>query len=98
MNSPGKLWRLSLDDAKMEPVDIGAVRGVNNDHGNLARRQVVSPSPPGNIFVLPSTGGQPRQVTQDIPSYFSRRSRLTANGWPTAPNAGDNFDIYRIPL
>ena len=96
LNSPGKLWRLSLDDAKMEPVDIGAVRGVNNDHGISPDGKWFAISA-GNIFVLPSTGGQPRQVTKDIPSYFHGFS--PDGKWLAyCAKRGDNFDIYRIPF
>ena len=96
LNSPGKLWRLSLDDAKMEPVDIGAVRGVNNDHGISPDGKWFAISA-GNIFVLPFTGGQPRQVTKDIPSYFHGFS--PDGKWLAyCAKRGDNFDIYRIPF
>src|SRR5579872_5438208 len=69
MNSPGKLWRLTLDPAGMEPVDTGSVRGVNNDHGISPDGKWFAISA-GNIYVLPSGGGQPRQLTTEIPSYF----------------------------
>jgi Tol biopolymer transport system component len=96
MNSPGKLWRLSLEEAKMEPVDTGTVRGVNNDHGISSDGQWFAISA-GNIFVLPSAGGQPRQVTKAIPSYFHGFS--PDGKWLAyCAKRGDNFDIYRIPF
>jgi TolB protein len=96
MNSPGKLWRFSLDDARMEPIDTGEARNVNNDHGISPDGKWFAVSA-GNIFILPSTGGNSRQVTKDIPSYFHGFS--PDGKWLAyCAKRGDNFDIYRIPF
>jgi TolB protein len=96
LNSPGKLWKLWLDGGKIEPVDIGEVRGVNNDHGISKDGKWFAISA-GNVYVLPSSGGSPRQVTNQTPSYF--------HGWSPdgkwlamCAKRGDNFDIYRISV
>jgi TolB protein len=94
LNSPGKLWRLWLDGGKIEPVDTGTVKGINNDHGISKDGKWFAISA-GNVFVLPSSGGSPRQMTNQTPSYF--------HGWSPdgkwlamCAKRGDNFDIYRI--
>jgi TolB protein len=96
VNSPGKLWKLWLDGGKIEPVDIGDIRGVNNDHGITKDGKWIAISA-GNVYVLPSSGGSPRQVTDQTPSYF--------HGWSPdgkwlaiCAKRGDNFDIYRISV
>ncbi len=96
LNSPGKLLKLWLDGGKIEPVDIGDVRGVNNDHGITKDGKWFAISA-GNVYVLPSSGGSPRQVTNQTPSYF--------HGWSPdgkwlamCAKRGDNFDIYRISI
>ena len=96
LNSPGKLWKLWLDGGKIEPVDIGDVRGVNNDHGISKDGKWFAISA-GNVYVLPSSGGSPRQVTNQTPSYF--------HGWSPdgkwlamCAKRGDNFDVYRISI
>jgi TolB protein len=96
LNSPGKLWKLWLDGGKIDPVDIGEVRGVNNDHGISKDGKWFAISA-GNVYVLPSSGGSPRQVTNQTPSYF--------HGWSPdgkwlamCAKRGDNFDIYRISV
>jgi TolB protein len=96
LNSPGKLWKLWLDGGRIEPVDIGDVRGVNNDHGISKDGRWFAISA-GNVYVLPSSGGSPRQVTTQTPSYF--------HGWSPdgkwlamCAKRGDNFDIYRISV
>ena len=95
LNTPGKLWRLSLD-GKIEPVDTGAIKGINNDHGISKDGKWFAISA-GNIHVLPSAGGAPRQVTDQTPSYF--------HGWSPdgqwlayCAKRGDNFDIYRVAV
>jgi len=94
LNTPGMLWRLWLDGQRIEPVQTGDVKGINNDHGISKDGKHFAISA-GNIFVLPSTGGTPRPVTSQTPSYF--------HGWSTdgkwlayCARRNGNFDIYRI--
>lgn len=94
LNSPGKLWRLWLSDGRIEPVDTGEVKGINNDHGISKDGKWFAISA-GNVYVLPSSGGSPRAITRQTPSYF--------HGWSPdgkwlafCAKRGDNFDIYRI--
>lgn len=102
VNSGGALFRLSPDapNAKPEPVNMGAIRGANNDHGISAdgKWYAVSASGPARgsqIYVMPSTGGNEKLITPKAPSYF--------HGWSpdgkwlvyTAQRDGD-FDVFRI--
>jgi Tol biopolymer transport system component len=96
LNGDGKLWRLPLAGGEPEPVDTGAVKGINNDHGIApdGKRFAISA---GHIYVLPSSGGQPRQVTKHTPSYY--------HGWSPdgktlvyCARRDGNFDIYSIPV
>jgi len=93
-NSEGKLWNFALSGGQPERVETGAVEHINNDHGISADGKWFAISA-GQIYILPSTGGAPRQITQQKPSYF--------HGWSPdgrwlaycAERAG-NFDLYRI--
>src|SRR5262249_1980433 len=69
LNGEGKLWRLPLAGGEPEVVDTGKVTGINNDHGISpdGKRYAISA---GHIYVLPSAGGAPRQVTKQAPSYY----------------------------
>jgi TolB protein len=96
LNSPGRLWRLWLDGGKIEPIDTGEIKGINNDHGISKDGKWFAISA-GNVYVLPSSGGSPRQITTQTPSYF--------HGWSPdgkwlamCAKRGDNFDIYRISV
>jgi TolB protein len=93
-NSEGKLWKFTLAGGHPEPVDTGTIRGINNDHGISSDGRWFAISA-GQVYVLPSHGGVPRQVTDKKPSYF--------HGWSPegkwlaycAERSG-NFDLYRI--
>ena len=50
----------------------------------------------GHIYTLPSTGGTPKQITQQTPSYYhgwSPDGRMLAY----CARRNDNFDLYAIP-
>ena len=96
LNSGGRLWRLAVDGGSPAVVDTGTVTRVNNDHGISpdGRHYAVSA---GHIYLLPATGGEPRQVTQNTPSYY--------HGWSPdgrrlayCARRGDNYDLYDISV
>jgi TolB protein len=96
LNAEGKLWRLPITGGEPEQVSMGITKGVNNDHGISPDGKWFAISAQ-NVFVVPSAGGEPRQLTQQTPSYF--------HGWSPDGNTlaycakrGDNFDIYTLPL
>jgi Tol biopolymer transport system component len=96
LNGEGKLWRLSLAGGEPELIDTGAVKGINNDHGIAPDGKWFAISA-GHIYVLPSAGGWPRQVTTHTPSYY--------HGWSPdgktlvyCARRDGNFDIYAIAV
>lgn len=103
INDEGLLYRLSLDGSSQPvQVDTGFARLCNNDHGISPDGSMFAISDKTEhgkscIYVLPSSGGTPRQVTANLPSYW--------HGW--SPNGKrvaycgirDNvFDIYTISI
>lgn len=96
LNSEGKLWRLPLAGGEPAPVDTGSILKINNDHGISPDGKWFAISA-GQIYVVASEGGQPRQITEQTPSYY--------HGW--APDGktltycakrDGNFDIYSISM
>ncbi len=102
INGDGLLYRLPLDGGELQPVDTGFATACNNDHGISPDGETIVISDKTSfgkscIFVLPSAGGEPRQVTENLPSYW--------HGWsPDGRHLAycgirDNiFDIYTIPV
>lgn len=94
LNSEGKLWKLAVAGGEPEMIPTGTVSRINNDHGISPDGKWIAISA-GQIYLLPFSGGQPRQVTQKEPSYF--------HGWSPdgktlayCAKRGDNFDLYAI--
>jgi TolB protein len=101
-NRDGRIFRIAAAGGEPQLIDTGFATRCNNDHG---------PSPDGStlaisdqtqekgrslIYSLPISGGTPRRITQQGPSYW--------HGWSpdgeTLAFCGERegeFDIYTIP-
>jgi TolB protein len=101
-NRDGQLERLALNGVKPEPIDTGFATRCNNDHGLSPDGAMLAISDQSQephqsmIYVVPLSGGTPRRITQNSPSYW--------HGWSpdgkTLAFCGErngNFDIYTIP-
>ncbi|MDO1584565.1 TolB family protein [Rhizobium oryzicola] len=101
LNSEGRMYRLAIDNpAAPELIDTGFAIQCNNDHGISPDGQRIAISDKcafgkSAIYILPATGGVPKLVTENLPSYW--------HGW--SPDGArfaycgirDNvFDIYTI--
>ena len=102
-NGDGKIHRLAVKGTEPETIDTGPQNRCNNDHGispdgqSLAISDSSGSNQKSSIYIVPITGGTPRQVTQYSPSYW--------HGWSpdgkTLAYAGQRngeFDIYTIPV
>jgi TolB protein len=102
-NGGGRIFRIPVAGGEPEAIDTGFANRCNNDHGispdgtmlvisdqSQDRRQSL-------IYTLPITGGTPKRVTQEAPSYW--------HGWSpdgsTLAFCGQRngeYDIYTIPV
>lgn len=105
-NQQGRLYRIPVDGGTPVEIPTGFARFNNNDHGVSPDGQWLAIShhngeqPTGDnatIYVVPLTGGTPRQVTTKAPSYW--------HGWSpdgrTLAFVGQRngeYDIYTIPV
>jgi TolB protein len=101
-NSGGKIYRLPVAGGKPELIDTGFATRCNNDHGLSpdGTQLAISDQSRGGkslIYILPATGGTPRQVTQLGPSYW--------HGWSPdgktltyCAERGGEYDVYTIPV
>jgi TolB protein len=110
-NRNGHLEKLPLAHGTPEILDTGSATHLNNDHGispgatllAISDNSQETKSADGSaahdslIYIVPITGGNPRRITQDAPSYW--------HGWSpdgktlafVGQRNGD-FDIYSIPV
>lgn len=103
LNSEGLMYRLSLtDDVVPLVLDTGFATQCNNDHGISPDGSMVAISDKiefgkSAIYLLPSAGGMPKLMTQNLPSYW--------HGW--APDSksfaycgirDQIFDIYSMDI
>lgn len=102
-NSDGHIWKLAVGGGTPTVIDTGLDAHCNNDHGispdgkSLAISDSSEPDQKSRVSVLPITGGTPRLLTPNAPSYW--------HGWSpdgaTLAFVGErngNFDIYTIPF
>jgi len=100
-NSAGKLYTIPVGGGKPDLLNTGFADQCNNDHGisfdgkklAISHHREGLPGGGSTIYVLPITGGEPKLVTEQTPSYW--------HGW--APNnkevvyvAQRDIPIYNI--
>ena len=100
-NQGNRLYKMMTNGAP-ELVDTGTLNRINNDHGISPDGTMLAISDQtlggqSRIYVLPITGGTPKMLTTNYPSYF--------HGWSpdgkTLAFCGartNNFDIYTVPV
>jgi TolB protein len=105
-NEGGSLYTIPIEGGTPEKLNTGAVNKINNDHmisfdGKMLGISSGKPdgTPGSFVFTLPLSGGDPKLVTENTPSFL--------HGW--APGAKDvavvakrngspNYNLYRISL
>ncbi len=74
VNGDGRLFRVDLAAPELAEIDTGFATNCNNDHGISpdGSMLVISDQTRGDscIYTLPIGGGEPRQVTEQTPSYW----------------------------
>ena len=102
-NRNGHIEKLVRKEGRPEVLDTGFANRVNNDHGispnatQLAISDNSQDTHESLVYVLPITGGAPRLLTKNSPSYW--------HGWSpdgktlafVGQRNGD-FDIFTIPV
>jgi Tol biopolymer transport system component len=102
-NRKGKIETIAVTGGARQTLDTGFAVRCNNDHGISpnGKELVVSDQSQdeheSRVYILPVTGGTPRRVTKNAPSYW--------HGWSpdgkTLAFVGERngeFDIYTIPV
>lgn len=105
-NEKGSLYTIPIEGGKPEKLNTGSATNCNNDHGISFDGKMLAissgrkglPGGGSTVYVLPLTGGEPRLITEQTPSYW--------HGW--APNGkevafvaqrGSNiFNLYKVNI
>ena len=100
-NSGGHIYRLPATGGTPEQIDTGSANRCNNDHGfspDGGRLAISDQSKDGKsrIYIVPSFGGTPREVTPLGPSYWHGWSPDGSTLVYCAERDGE-FDVYSIP-
>jgi Tol biopolymer transport system component len=100
-NRAGLLYRLPTSGGTPERIDTGSANRLNNDHGFSPDGRLLAISHSRErqslIFVLPASGGEPRLVTPQGPSYWHGWSPDGKTLAYCAQRNGE-FDVYTIPV
>ena len=108
LNSRGKIYTFDLATKAMNQLPTGTAIHNNNDHGISPDKNwlVVSNHDPNfestksyksHIYLIPIKGGDPKRITNEVPSFW--------HGWSPdgkqlayCAERNGNFDIYSIPV
>lgn len=101
-NCNGRIYRLPAAGGEPVALDTGFATRCNNDHGLSpdGRQLAISDQSRGGqsrIYILPVTGGAPRQLTPLAPSYWHGWSPDGSTIAYCAQRNGE-FDIYTMPV
>jgi len=104
-NSQGRLYHYPLDGSQPGRIETGHADALNNDHGLSPDNKELAIShfyegrekSGSRIYIVPRDGGNPRPVTDKVPSYW--------HGWSPdgqyliyTGQRKNAFNIYRIPV
>ena len=108
LNSKGKIYTLELSSKKLAELNTGSANECNNDHGispdkkwlvvsHNDRKDTSRKAYKSAIYILPVTGGQPKRITPEVPSFW--------HGWSPdgktlayCAERNGNYDIYTISV
>jgi Tol biopolymer transport system component len=105
-NGSGKLWTLDLATRTVKELNTGAVQRNNNDHvlsfdGSMLGISSASNDPAdGNrsvVWVMPASGGEPKRVTANSPSYLHSWS-LDKKWLFFTGQRNNELDLYKISV
>jgi Tol biopolymer transport system component len=75
-NQDGRIYKIPVDGGTPQSIDVGAATGCTGSHGLspdgkwLAITCSMPDHPERRVYIVPSTGGTPRLVTEHPDSYF----------------------------
>jgi len=99
----GRLWTIPVEGGEARAIDIGDLSGCTGSHGLspdgkwLAMTCMKGPQPGAHIYIVPSSGGAPRKVTENPNSWFHGCSPDGKTIAFTRPGQG-SLNVYTISV
>lgn len=102
VNGEGRLFRVPLENPALEPIDTGFADRCNNDHGiSPDGTTIVLSNHRGRgseMFMIPATGGTPRLINDEAPSWWHGWSPDGKTLAYVAARGGSRIvDVYTMP-
>ena len=108
LNKNGKLYTLDVSSKKIKNLHTGSAVECNNDHGfspdkkwlAISNNYLVDSSSKGArsaVYILPVTGGEPKLLTPNTPSYWHGWS-MDGTTLAYCAERNSNYDIYTISV
>jgi TolB protein len=77
-NDHGLLYTIPVEGGRPEKLNTGSTDKINNDHGisfdgkwlAISNSRVGLPAGGSSVYILPLSGGEPRLLTEQTPSYW----------------------------
>ncbi|HEY3625224.1 MAG TPA: hypothetical protein VGL00_03035 [Terracidiphilus sp.] len=99
----GKLWTIPVEGGEAKAIDVGGLAGCTGSHGLspdgkwLAMTCITGPRPGPRIYIVPSSGGAPRMITENPNSWFHTWSPDGKTLAFTRPSQGA-LNVYAISV
>lgn len=106
LNGHGTLWRLSIHDAELQPIEISGIPALNNDHVLAPDGETIYLSANDwHIYRAPLAGGTAERITNDGPPDYHFLHGVSPDGSTLAyiglEPEGDNLwaraNVFAIP-
>jgi TolB protein len=104
VNTGGELYRLAAGGPRgqLEKIDLGGLTRCNNDKGISPKGDLIAFSSSGKakgsqVYTVPASGGDPKQIVAETPSYFHAFSP-DGKYLSFVAQRGGNFDLFRVPV
>jgi TolB protein len=77
-NEKGSIYTIPIEGGTPEKINTGSADNINNDHGisfngkmlAISHQRAGLPGGGSTVYVLPLTGGDPKLITKETPSYW----------------------------
>ena len=106
-NENGSLYTIPIEGGTPEKINTGSANNINNDHGISFDRKMLAisnqraglPGGGSTVYVLPLTGGEPKLITEQTPSYW--------HGWAPSGkevaivaqrNGSTIYNLYKVSI